>query len=117
MQPPSPQSYVKPLAVRQRISREQPLGLPLINMGFNELPFPPTQHVQQAIEKATNRVNAYGDPSCAKLRQALSKMHGLPADQIICGNGSEELLDVIGRCFARPGDEILIPEFGYIQFP
>ena len=86
-------------------------------MGFNELPFPPTPRVRRAIETAADRVFAYGDPSCARLRDALSERHDLPADAIICGNGSEELLDVIGRCFARPGDEILIPEYGYIQFP
>ena len=85
-------------------------------MGFNELPFSPSTRVRRAIEAATARVYAYGDPTCRQLRLALAGLHDLPAEQILCGNGSEELLDVIGRCFARPGDEILIPQFGYIQF-
>ena len=42
--------------------------------------------------------------------------NGLHADEIICGNGSEELLDVIARNYARSGDEILISAYGYIQF-
>ncbi|MEX3010768.1 histidinol-phosphate transaminase [Hoeflea sp. TYP-13] len=112
-----PSAYIEPLTVRQRIQRAQPHGLPLINMGYNELPYPPSPHVSTAIKEAMGRINSYGDPTCRKLRQALSDIHDLPADSIICGNGSEELLDVIGRCFARPGDGILIPEFGYIQFP
>ena len=109
-----PKSYVQPLPVRQRIQKPQPPGLPRINMGFNELPYPPSPMVRSAIDATP--VNSYGNPTCAKLRAALSEQNDLPADSIICGNGSEELLDVIGRCFARPGDEILISEFGYIQF-
>ncbi len=112
-----PQSYIRPLSIRQRISRPQPRGLPLINMGYNELPFAPPPHVLEAIQAVAARVNAYGDPTCVALRDALAAAHGLDADTIVCGNGSEEMLDVIGRCFARPGDEILISEFGYIQFP
>ena len=40
------------------------------------------------------------------LRQALAAEQALPAEQLICGNGSEELIDVVGRCFVRPGDGI-----------
>ena len=112
-----PQSYIAPLSVRQRISRSQPRGLPLINMGYNELPYAPTPEVLDAIHAAGNRAHCYGNPTCIELRQTLSEANGLDAETIICGNGSEELLDVIGRCFARPGDEILISQFGYIQFP
>ena len=59
----------------------------------------------------------YGNPSCQLLRAAIAGRWGLNQEQVICGNGSEELLDVIGRVFARSHDEILISEFGYIQFP
>ncbi|MEM7429218.1 MAG: histidinol-phosphate transaminase [Pseudomonadota bacterium] len=112
-----PNAYITPLSVRERISRAQPKGLPLINMGFNELPYPPSDAVLAAINATTARANAYGNPTCAALRDALGEVNSIDPGAIICGNGSEELLDVIGRCFARPGDEILIPEFGYIQFP
>ena len=112
-----PQSYIVPLSVRQRISRAQPRGLPLINMGFNELPYAPTPEVNAAIASLAGQAQSYGNPSCVELRDALARMSGLDAETIICGNGSEELLDIVGRCFARPGDEILISQFGYIQFP
>lgn len=112
-----PQGYIAPLPVRERISRAQPKGLPLINMGFNELPYPPPDSVLAAINATTAKANLYGNPSCVQLREALGKINEIDPETIICGNGSEELLDVIGRCFARSGDEIVIPEFGYIQFP
>lgn len=111
-----PSPYISGMAVRQRISRAQPKGLPIINMGFNELPYPPPDRVLDAIRNLAPQANRYGTGSCIQLREALAQRHGLDVDRLICGNGSEELLDVIARCFVRPGDEILISEFGYIQF-
>lgn len=111
-----PKTYIEAMPVRGRISRAQPKGLPIINLGYNELPYGPTPAVAAAIEATGHRVNSYGGPGCDGLRAALGKTYGLDPESLICGNGSEELLDVIGRSFARPGDEILISEFGYIQF-
>lgn len=111
-----PQPYLEPIALRGRINRPQPNGLPIVNIGFNELPYPPLPSVLEALHKATGKAQSYGSPHCDALRDALAQQNGLDAEQIVCGNGSEELLDVIARCFARPGDEILISEYGYIQF-
>ena len=111
-----PNGYIAPLEIRARISREQPKGLPVINMSFNELPYGPSENVVAAIEGVTKRANFYGNPSCQTLREEIGTCYDLNADRLICGNGSEELLDVIGRNFVRSGDEIVISEFGYIQF-
>ena len=112
-----PKNHIVPLPIRARTVRPQPKGLPVIDLSFNELPWTPTDAVQLAIDEATASVNRYGNPSCEQLRETLADCWSLNAEQIICGNGSEELLDVIGRVFARDGDEILISEFSYIQFP
>ena len=111
-----PEQYLKPLNVRGRIARPQPLGLPIINMGFNELPYPPSPPVLAALTETAGKVQSYGSPLNDDLRAALGKKHGLNSDQIMCGNGSEELLDVIARNFVRAGDEIVISQYGYIQF-
>ena len=111
-----PKPYLDPMPVRGRIETPQPLGLPVINMGFNELPWPPSPKVARALQDAAGNAQSYGSPHCDALRAAIGAANGLDPDHIICGNGSEELLDVIARVFARPGDEILIPQFGYIQF-
>lgn len=114
--PLRPQEYISPLQIRARISREQPKGLAVVNMSFNELPYSPSPEVQAAIDAATQRANFYGNPSCQALREEIGGRYDLSADTIICGNGSEELLDVIARNFVRHDDEIVISEFGYIQF-
>ncbi len=69
------------------------------------------------MQSAIANANLYGNPSCETLRAAIGKSYDLDTEKIVCGNGSEELIDIIGRCFARTGDEIVISEFGYIQFP
>lgn len=109
-----PRSYLDPLVVRGRISKPQPKGLPVVNLGFNELPYGPTPKVAEAMQ--ATQPQAYGTPYCDPLRDALAAANGLEAEEIICGNGSEELLDVIARNYAREGDEILISAYGYIQF-
>ncbi len=111
-----PQPYLAPIPLRGRISRTQPRGLPVVNMGFNELPYPPLESLQEALREALGQAQSYGSPHCDALRDALGAQNGLSAERIVCGNGSEEILDVIARCFARPGDEVLISEYGYIQF-
>lgn len=112
----APKSYLNPLVVRGRISKQQPKGLPVVNLGFNELPYGPTPKVAEALSETLPKAYAYGGPYCDALRDALAAANGLDVDQIICGNGSEELLDVIARNYAREGDEILISAYGYIQF-
>ena len=112
-----PQPRIAPLAVRPRKDRAQPKGLPVINLSFNELPFAPVGTVQKVIETVAKQAQNYGDPGCVALRTKLAEIYRLNPDQLICGNGSEELLDIIGRAFLAAGDECLISEFGYIQFP
>lgn len=111
-----PHQYLTPKQVRGRITRPQPLGLPLVNMGFNELPYPPAPKVAKALAARMQTLGSYGQPTCDGLREALAGLWRLNADRLICGNGSEELLDVVARNFVRPGDEILISAYGYIQF-
>ena len=111
-----PAQYITGVAVRGRIDRPQPKGLPLINLGYNESPYGPTPRVADVLSRAHAMTNRYGTPGCDAVRAALAEQHSLNMDQIMCGNGSEELLDVIGRGFARSGDEIMISAYGYIQF-
>lgn len=111
-----PTAYLNPMPVRGRIARPQPKGLPIINMGFNELPYPALPAVETALRAASAQVQSYGTPYCDALRKELADVNGIDADNIVCGNGSEELLDLVTRVFARPGDEVLISENGYIHF-
>lgn len=63
-------------------------------------------------------VNRYPDPLQAKVKEALSKIKGIPPDQIFLGNGSDESIDLIIRIFCEPGaDEIIVlpPTYGMYE--
>src|SRR5919197_4710775 len=64
-----------------------------IKLASNENPLPPSAKVQKAIAHALNHLNRYPDGSGFYLRQALAKKHGVAAERILLGNGSNELLE------------------------
>jgi histidinol-phosphate aminotransferase len=59
----------------------------------------------------------YPDGSARPLREAIAKRYGLDAEQIICGNGSDELLSLLAHVFLRPGDEGLYSQYGFLEYP
>src|SRR5712691_6971635 len=81
---------------------ERELGVhDAIKLASNENPLPPSDRVQRAIAAALPNLNRYPDGSGYYLRQALAKRHNVTPDQIILGNGSNELLELIVRAFLR----------------
>ncbi len=93
-----------------------PPGGQFIDLSLNESSYGASP---RAIAAATARCAdpaRYPDPASTDLREALGRVHDLDPARIVCGNGSEDLLDIIGRIYARPGDEILFTEHGFAQF-
>ncbi|PSJ62814.1 histidinol-phosphate transaminase [Pseudaminobacter soli (ex Li et al. 2025)] len=82
-------------------------------LGSNENPLGPSPAVQQALEAALQRVAIYPDPSGRALLAKLASRHGVSANQLVLGNGSEDLLAVLARAVLRPGDRVvtLYPSF------
>jgi histidinol-phosphate aminotransferase len=97
---------------------ERELGITdAIKLASNENPLPPSERVQKAIEVAVAHLNRYPDGSGFYLRQALAQRHGVSADHIILGNGSNELIELLVRAFVRPGDEVVIPHPSFVVYP
>src|SRR6476620_1984208 len=97
--------FVRPL-VRQLhpyVPGEQPKIKGLIKLNTNENPYPPSPRVLAAVKAATDgRLRLYPNPTAQKLREALAKFHGCKPENIIVGNGSDELLAMAVRCFVEP---------------
>lgn len=91
-------------------------GQTLIDLSLNESSWGASPAAIAAARDRAAMMSRYPDPMSATLRDAIGAHYGIDLEQIICGNGSEELLDVIARCYARPGDEVLIPQWGFAQF-
>jgi len=82
---------------------EQPKIKGLIKLNTNENPYPPSPKVLAAVKAAVDgRFRLYPNPTSHFLREKLAKLHGCKAENIIVGNGSDELLALAIRAFAEP---------------
>jgi histidinol-phosphate aminotransferase len=101
----SPKRLVRPLVreLHPYVYGEQPKIKGLIKLNTNENPYPPSPKVLAAIKAAADgRLRLYPSPTAQLLREKLAKLHGCHADNIIVGNGSDELLALATRCFVEP---------------
>ena len=88
----------------------------LVALAQNESAMPPSPHVVRAVQAAISTEHLYPDPDWTDLRSAISEVHGILADGILCGAGSMELIRCLAQSFAGPGDEILSTAYGYAYF-
>jgi histidinol-phosphate aminotransferase len=100
----------------EELEREQGIH-DAIKLASNENPLPPSPRVQRAIEAAIGQLNRYPDASGFSLRQALGKKLGVSVEQVVLGNGSNELLELVVHTFVRPGDEVVVPHPSYVVYP
>ena len=108
------QPYVpgKPI---EDVKRE--LGLKsVIKLASNENPYPPSKKVLSAIHKAALTVNRYSDGGCFILRKALAKRLKVGEDQIIFGNGSDEIIVLAVKAFVGKGDEVIIAKPSFLIY-
>ncbi|MCL4543636.1 MAG: histidinol-phosphate transaminase [Chloroflexi bacterium] len=107
-----------PVHPLDEISRE--LGIPvdqLVKLDANENPYGCSPAVQQAIARCST-YHIYPDPEQRQLRAALARYSGFPADWLLAGAGSDELIDLLIRLTVEPGEHVLdaIPTFGMYSF-
>ena len=93
-----------------------PDGQRLISLSQNESLRPPSPRAIEAAARAIGGAQLYPDPDWTALRQALATQHGLQAANILCGNGSMELILALALAFAGKDSAILAPAHGYPFF-
>ena len=101
----SPAKLVRPLVreLHAYVPGEQPKVKGLIKLNTNENPYPPSPKVLSAMQAAIDgRMRLYPNPSAQLLREQLAALHQCSPDQIIIGNGSDELLALGVRAFVEP---------------
>jgi len=93
------------------------LGLrDVIKLASNENPLGPSPQAVAAAHAALAEVNRYPDPQATELRRALSAHLGVPVEQILAGNGSVEIIDLVARALLGPGDNAVISEHAFVRF-
>ncbi len=105
----------KPGQSQDQVKRE--LGLEkVIKLASNENPLGTSPKAIAAIQKACNTVARYPEPTCFRLRQKLSELWKVRSDDIVFGNGSNELIDLVIRVFCEPGDKIIMPQKSFFAY-
>jgi histidinol-phosphate aminotransferase len=87
-----------------------------LRLDANEEPTPPSPAALAAAQAALQGLGRYPDPTAAALRAAIAEHEEVLADQIICGNGSEELILLLNRALLQPGDEVVMPASSFAIF-
>ncbi|MFN5632197.1 MAG: histidinol-phosphate transaminase [Sphingomonadales bacterium] len=88
-------------------------GRILIKLSANENPLGCSPDATAAMADARATLARYPDPASTALREALGKAYYLEADRIVCGTGSDELLNLIAAGYAGAGDEIIYVRYGF----
>jgi histidinol-phosphate aminotransferase len=97
---------------------EQPKDPSVLKLNTNENPYPPSPAVAEALAALDPAdLRNYPDPVAIELRQAIASLHGARVEQVIAGNGSDELLALCTRAFVEPDGLISYLEPSYSLYP
>ena len=96
---------------------EQPKDGVYIKLNTNENPYPPSPKVLDAIKEAVNEsLRLYPDPIATAAKIKIAEILGTKPERVIAGNGSDDLLSIIIRSFAGPGDKVVFPYPSYMLY-
>ena len=91
---------------------EQPQGDAWVKLNTNENPYPPSPKVTEAVALEVENLRKYPEPNSVKLRELIGARYGLEQSNVIIGNGSDNILDLITRCFVSdPGAGHTVPSY------
>ncbi len=88
-----------------------------IRLASNESALGPSPKAMAAFTALAGDIHRYPEGSAAVLREAIGQQHHLDPQQIVCGAGSDELIALLLRAYAGPGDEVLYSRHGFLIYP
>jgi histidinol-phosphate aminotransferase len=86
-------------------------------LSSNESPLGASGKAVEAYRAAAASLALYPDGGAALLREAIAARYGLKADNIVCGAGSDELLQLLAHSYLKPGDEAIYSQYGFLVYP
>ncbi|MEZ5810392.1 MAG: histidinol-phosphate transaminase [Rhizobiaceae bacterium] len=97
--------------------RESVAGVAKVwKLSSNETPLGPSPAAVAALADISTHLERYPDGQAMDLRQAIGDVHGLNPANIVCGNGSDDLLALVAQTYLAPGDEGIITEHGFLVY-
>lgn len=89
----------------------------VLKLSSNENPYGASPKAIAAFQAAAGDLHRYPATDHVGLRAAIAEIHGLDPDRIICGVGSDEVLQFVTQAFAGPGDEVITTRHGFSMYP
>ena len=92
-------------------------GRKTYKLSANETPFGPSPKAKEAFAATAAHLEDYPEGTSKVLREAIGRRFGIDPAQIICGAGSDELLNLIAHVYLGPGDEAISTAHGFLVYP
>ena len=88
----------------------------VVKLSSNENPFGPSDRAKEAFQRSVHQLHRYPTTDHYPLRSAIAEIHGLDANRVICGVGSDEVLTFLCQAYAGPKDEVVFTEHGFLLY-
>jgi histidinol-phosphate aminotransferase len=92
-------------------------GRKVFKLSSNESPLGASPKAIDAFAAEASRLELYPDSSAADLREAIAQRYGLSPGRIVCGAGSDELLQLLAHAYLGQGDEAIYSQYGFLVYP
>ncbi len=89
----------------------------VVKLSSNENPLGPSPKAIAAMAEIAGQAHRYPDGASNELRDAIAAHHGLEFDRVVCGTGSDEILQLLATAYASAGDEVLYVRHGFMVYP
>ena len=105
------EEFIRPTIkeIKDYIPGKTPKETGVIKLASNENPFGPSPKALEAIATAGSKLHIYPDQKSINLRQALAKKLRVNQENIIVGNGSDEIMQIAAATFLKAGEEVIFP--------
>jgi len=87
-----------------------------MKLSSNENPFGPSDKAKEAFLRGAHVLHRYPSTDHADLRAAIAEVHGLDAARVICGVGSDEIIQLLAQAYAGPRGEVVFTEHGFLMY-
>jgi histidinol-phosphate aminotransferase len=113
---PSPRAGVMDIEAYVPGKSAAPHGVKLHKLSSNENPLGASPKAIEAVRAVASKLEFYPDGAAARLREAIGEAHGLNPANIVCSNGSDEIIGLLAQTYLAPGDEAILTEHGFLVY-
>src|SRR4029079_19379941 len=92
-------------------------GCKVFKLSANETPFGPSPKAKEVYKEAASHLEDYPEGTSKVLREAIGRAYRLDPNRIICGAGSDEILNLLAHTYLSKGDEAISTTHGFLVYP